>query len=148
MVNSRTWLLVADASKARIYSMYKARVFQEKNPKQLELVGVYTHDASRKKGSELETDKRGEFGAGTFVEATTPKMHEAEQFAHQLLDHLDTGRKEGSFRDLILVAPPTFMGLLNKLMPHEMQKLVSQTIEKDYTQKNERELMENLLHHI
>lgn len=145
MENSRTWVLIADASKARIYSTYKARLFQQKNPKDLKLEGNYIHNESRKKNSELESDKHGEFGSGTFVEATEPKTYEAEQFAHQLLNQLDIGRKEGSYRDLILVAPPSFMGILNKCMSHEMHKLVSQTIEKDYTQHNERELVENLL---
>src|SRR5687768_7208429 len=133
MANSKTWLLIADASKARIYSLYKARVFQEQHPKHLELIGEYSHIESRKKGSELTTDKLGEFGNGTFVEATSPKIREAEQFAHELIHHIEIGRKEGVFRDLIIVAPPAFMGMLQKYMPTEMHKLVSQRIEKDYT---------------
>src|SRR5262245_28046076 len=132
MENNKTWILVADASKARIYSIYKARVFKEQDPKNLQLIGEYTHIESRKKGSELATDKLGEYGSGTFVENKTPKIHEAEQFASELLEHLETGRKEGSFRDLIIVAPPAFMGLLHKHMPHEIHKLVTQKIEKDY----------------
>lgn len=147
MQNSKTWLLIADASKARIYSIYKARVLREQHAKELELIGEFSHANSRKKGSDLITDKWGEFGAGTFVEATSPKAHEAKEFALELLTHLESGRNERVFRDLIIVAPPTFMGLLHKHMPHEMQKVISQKIEKDYTHHNERELMENLLTH-
>lgn len=147
--NTKTWLLVADASKARLYSIHKARIFQEQThlTDGLELVSEFKHDKSRKKNSDLITDKSGEFGSGTFVEATSVKFHEAEQFAHELLKFLDVGRKEKTYRDLIIVAPPTFMGLLHKHMPHEMHKLVSQRIEKDYTNNTERELMQNLLNH-
>jgi protein required for attachment to host cells len=147
MSNNLTWLLVADASKARLYSIHKARVFQQQNPDELALVAEYVHADSRKKGVELATDKMGEFGSGTFVENTSPKWHAAEQFAHELLGYLESARKEGSYRDLIIVAPPAFMGLLHKHMPHEIHKLVSQKIEKDYTQNNPRELMQNLITH-
>ena len=147
MENNKTWLLVADASKARIFSMHKARILIEQNPNNLELIGNYTHEASRKKGSDLITDKMGEFGSGTFVEATPPKTHEAEVFALELLKHLERGRMKQHFRDVIIVAPPPFMKLLNKHMPHTMHKLISQSIEKDYTQHNERELVKNLADH-
>jgi protein required for attachment to host cells len=145
MVNSTTWLLVCDASKAKIYSMHTARLFKEPTSDNLELVNKFTHDASRKKNHELETDRMGTFGSGTFVEATTPKAHEAELFAQELLHHLESARKEGSYRDLIIVAPPTFMGILHKHMHHELQKIVSKNIEKDYTHHDDHDLMKNLV---
>jgi hypothetical protein len=39
------------------------------------------------------------------------------------------------------------MGILHKHMPHNMQQLVSQKIEKDYTQDNREKLLQNLLTH-
>lgn len=147
--NSNTWLLIADASKARIYSTHKARMFLEQNnPKNLLLIDQFSHAQSRMKSAELVTDRLGDFGTGTFVEATTPKLYEAERFAIELVNQLDVGRKAKSFRDIIIVAPPAFMGLLNKHMHNETLKLVTQKIEKDYTQNNERELLHNLLNHM
>lgn len=148
MGNSTTWLLVCDASKARLYSMYKARLFIDPDYKNLELLNKFSHDASRKKNHELETDRMGTFGAGTFVEATTPKDHEAEVFAHELLSRLECGRKDGTYRDLIIIAPPAFMGLLKKHMHQELKKITCKNIEKDYTQYNEKELVENLIQHL
>lgn len=146
MENSITWLLIADASKARIFSLHKARLFA--NPKSSDnfiLIGEYTHDKSRLKKHELVTDRMGEFGSGTFVEATSPKIFEAEQFALELLSHLEINRHH--YRDLIFVAPPTFMGLLCKHIPRELQKLITQQIEKDYTQQNKNDLLASLLTH-
>lgn len=147
MEKKKTWLLVADASKARIYTLCKARIFQEQHPKHLELIGHYDHANSRKKISDLVADKLGEFGAGTFAETTSPKVQEAEQFAHELLRHIEVGRADKSFHDLIIVAPASFMGLLHKHMPSNLHKLISQQIEKDYTQHNESDLLEHLLQH-
>jgi protein required for attachment to host cells len=147
MENTITWLLIADASKARIFSLHKARFIQDQKPDNLHLIGEYSHNQSRQKGSDLVTDRMGMYGSGNFSESTPPKVHEAEVFAHQLMEHLDNGRKDGVYRDLILIAPPAFMGILHKSMPHGIQKLVSQNIEKDYTQSQGHELARNLISH-
>lgn len=149
MENDKTWMLIADASKARIYSCFKARIFNEPhNPNNLSLINTYEHAESRKKDSELMTDKLGEFGSGTFVEFTSPKQHEADLFAQELIHHLKSGKTAGHFHDLIIVAPPAFLGLLQKHMPHDIQKLVIKTIEKDYTQQDPLTLLKNLLNHL
>lgn len=148
MENTKTWLLIADASKARLFSLHKARIFQDGNPKNMELIGEFTHPESRKKTMDLVTDKMGEFGSGTFAENTPPKVHEAEVFAAELLAHLNSGHQENSFRDLIIIAPPAFMGILNKHMSHQMKKINCQKIEKDYTQHTGKELLDKILAHL
>ncbi len=146
MENSKTWLLVADSTSARLYSLHKAQIFQEPNPNRLELVSEFNHLNSRKKVNELVTDKEGRFG-GRHFEGSSPKEHEAEVFAIELAKYMDGGRKEQHFRDLIVVAPPAFMGLLHKHMSKELTKSVSQQIEKDYTHQTEHELIRSLLTH-
>lgn len=146
MTNTITWLLVADASKAKIYSLHKAKVFQDNpNGNLLTLVEEFQHNNSRKKNSELVSDRMGDFGPGKLLEVTPPKTIEAEQFALKLTSRLDNGRKEDSYQDLVIVAPPNFMGLLNKHMHNQVTKLLSKTIEKDYTQQAEKELVKSLV---
>lgn len=148
MENNKTWVLIADASSARIFALYKALIFKDpNNTKNFELISQFNHADSRKKGIELMSDRTGNFGSGTFVDPTDPKFYQAEQFAHELLEYLEISRGENKFRDLILVSPPAFMGLLNKHMHHNMHKLVTQTIEKDYTKQHGRELIQSLLSH-
>jgi protein required for attachment to host cells len=147
MENNMTWLLIADASQARLYSLHKARIIQEQDPKNLKLIAEYTHEDSRKKVSDLVSDRKGIFGGGAFTETTSPKVHQADVFAHELLSHIEAGRVENSFRDLIIIAPPAFMGLLHKHMPHQIHKLVSQHIEKDYTRHQGKELLQDLMNH-
>ncbi len=144
----KTWMLVADASKARLYSFHKARLFQEPLPKNLDLINEFTHAKSRMKGSELETDRIGLNGRGGLEESTSPKEHEADEFALQLSHHLENARKEESYLDIVLVAPPAFMGLLQKHMTTEAHKLVSKKIEKDYTYQSDQEFLKNLLNYL
>lgn len=148
MENNKTWVLIADASSARIFALYKPLIFKEpSNANNLELIGEFNHADSRKKGVDLMSDRFGNFGSGTFVEPTDTKFHEAEHFAFELTRYLEAARTENKFRDLVLVAPPAFMGLLNKHLHHTIHKLVSQTIEKDYTKQKGRELIQCLLSH-
>lgn len=148
MENHKTWVLIADASKARLYIMHKARMLQQLNhTKNLELIGEFTHSNSRKKNADLVSDRTGEFGSGGFVESSA-KVKEAEYFAKELLQHIENGRVDNQFRDLIIVAPPTFIGMINKHMPKEVDKLIFKTIEKDYTQLNEKDLEQSLINHI
>ena len=145
MENNLTWLLVADASKARIFSMHKAKLFQEDaNSHSIKLIHEFTHNKSRMKSADLVSDKLGEFNKNSYG-VEHPKVHEAELFAQQLLTELDTGRKDRHYHELILIAPPAFMGILNKHIPHEMEKLVSKTIEKDYTQESVENLIRKLV---
>lgn len=146
--NSLTWLLVADASKARIFSLHKAKLFQEtESPQTLQLIDEYTHAKSRMKTADLLSDKLGGFGGNSYG-SDEPQLHEAELFANHLLHELNTARLDHHYKDLILVAPPTFMGILHKHMPNEMQKMVSTTIEKDYTQDNLANLVKKLVTHL
>lgn len=148
MENNKTWVLIADASTARIFALYKAIIFKDpNNTKNFELIGEFKHADSRKKGIDLMSDRTGNFGSGTFVQPTDTKFHEAEHFAQELARYLETSRVESRFKDLILVSPPEFMGLLNKHIHHALQKLVTQTIEKDYTKLHGRELIQSLLAH-
>lgn len=147
MENNHTWLLIAGASQARIFSMYKAKFISDPNPRHLELIEQFSHDKSRLKNQDLMSDKMGEFGKGTFSEASSPKSLEAEYFAVELLKYLETKKQEKIYRDLIIVSPPAFIGLLHKHMPHEMKKMISQQIEKDYTKYQGMELVNNLMLH-
>lgn len=144
-----TWVVVADASKASVYSMHKAKIFQEQEQtRDFHLLETFQHAESRMKNTELVSDKMGEYGSSNFGQPTEPKVVEAEIFAHQLLAYLEKARNEHQFRDFILVAPPQFMGILNRIMSPGLAKLLSQRIEKDYTHLQDRPLLRALLNHL
>ena len=141
---STTWILVANASSARLYS--------NQGPKKgLQFVKQFDHPESREKASDLVSDRPGHNqgaggGHGSFVPATDPKQNEAERFALELSKDLDQGRGANSYGRLILVASNPFMGMLNSRLSSHVRALVSETIEKDYTRATEKELGGHLEH--
>jgi len=147
-MENTTWLLVANSSKARLYSLCKARFLQSADSKDLTLEQECEHDDSRKMDRELISDRPGSHGRGTYVEATDPKHHEAECFAIELNEKLDAARKDNQYRELIIAAPPAFLGLLKKHMNVDLSKKIFKTIEKDFTAHNEKDLVSALADHL
>lgn len=141
---STTWILVANSSNANLY-------VNNGPHKGLQLTKQFTHPESREKASELVSDRPGHNqahggGHGSFTPAIDPKQNEAEQFAQQLAHELEQGRATNLYSRLILVASPHFIGILNNQLDDHVRKLVTETIEKDYTQATEKELASHLEH--
>jgi protein required for attachment to host cells len=148
-MNPITWIIVADSTKAKIFSTFKARLLNEKtDANALTLVSEHTHPESRKRDQDLVSDKMGNFAGSTFTEATDPKRHENEVFAKEISKLLSHAHNEHTYRDLILIAPPAFMGMLNTNLSHEVKKLITNTIEKDYTHCTLKELTDHLNHYL
>lgn len=139
---STTWILVSNASSGRL--------FRNIGPnKGLELMREFAHPQSREKNANLVSDRPGRNpgagdGHGSFVPATLPKQHEADIFALELARELDAGRVKNLYSRLVLVASPAFMGQIKQHLTDAVQKLVSDSLEKDYTQSTEKELGRHL----
>ncbi len=143
---TRTWILVANASTATVYS-------NEGPNKGLTRVKTLAHAESREKGSDLASDRPGHSqshgnGHGAFVAAKSPKEVEAQRFALELARELNQGRTNHAYERLLLVASPHFMGLLNQQLDAHVRKLVAVSIEKDYTKLPEKELAGHLENHV
>ena len=138
---SKTLVMVTNASAARVFS-YQAH-------EEFSLLKEFSHPESRQKGSDLVSDRPGNSngkvgGHGTFVPANNPKQIEAERFAHELAVWLDDQRKQNRCDQVMLVADPSFLGLLNKSLNNQTAQLVFKSMNKDYSQVVERDLPEML----
>jgi protein required for attachment to host cells len=142
-VNKTTWILVANASRARIFSNIGPN-------KGLQLIKELTHPESREKGKDLVTDRPGSRveahgnSHGAYIPATRPKQNAADHFALELAKELEQARTRKSFGRLILVASLPFAGMLKGHLSEHVKALLSDTIEKDYTQTTKRELVQHL----
>ena len=133
------WILVANASLARLYAIPKAKLFN--GSCKLSLVKEFMHPESRLKTAELTSDISGN---QNFVESGDPKDQEAERFAKELADALETGRVSHKYEELIISAPPQFHGTLKKYINDKIQHLISVDIKKDYTKDNSKALVAHL----
>ena len=147
-----TWVLIANASQAKIFSMNKPTFLAGKE--KLLLLKELKHPESRKRDIELTSDKPGHYrsrggaGHGSFIDPTDPKEYEAEVFARAVCQELEAGRVRNRYEELILVAPPHFHGLFNKQLHHPLAQLIVQVLEKDYTKDPEKTLEKHLLNQL
>lgn len=143
-MNSATWVLVADSSRGRLYSV------AEKG-KPWSFVKEYTHSASRVSEGGLTTDQPGRAhgsvngGARSAMESkTSPRDVEFERFSHELACVLDDGHGQQAYGRIVLVAPPHFLGLLRKAINHTVSKLIVVTVDKEYLHLSDKEIREHL----
>ena len=133
----RTLVLVADASRARLYERDAA-------PNKLLVVQEFEHPEGRAKASDLMADKAGRtLSSGPTSTArsvmqyrTDPKDVEAEKFARELVQHLVASFDAHELDDLVIAAPPKFLGLLRSTLATHHDHISDRVIawhEKDYT---------------
>jgi protein required for attachment to host cells len=139
---SVTWILVANASAASLY-------INEGPKKGLRKLREFAHARSRAKLAELITDHsaHGRSGASrraAYQPATDPRATEAERFASELKDALETGRQQQHYQRLIVCAAPQFMGRLRHHFGVPLQRMLTDCFEKDYTKADPRSLTRKL----
>src|SRR5512135_1712540 len=104
---SITWIMVANASHAKLFS-------NQGPNKGLQLVKELLHPESRERTAELVSDRVGNYaGSGSYAQATSPKEVEAERFASEIAHELERGRVTNAYEKLILVTSSHFLGLIN-----------------------------------
>lgn len=127
------WIVVAESSQARIFSAHTPIA-------PLNELTAMSHPQSRAKVGELVSTGRGLTfqSAGEGRHTTEPsqdaKAHEAELFARQVVQYLETGRNEHRFDRLIVVAPPAFLGLMRSVYSDALAKLVTHEVPKNLAQ--------------
>ena len=138
-----TWVVVADSSRGKIF-------VQDKQSSELVEQVDLVHPSARLRGGDLSSDRSGRhsgaFGQGShlFDARTEAKEHEAESFAKEIAERLETGRTSGQFQKLVLMAPPKFLGELREQLGDEVRKLVVAEIAKDLVTHSAEEVRDKL----
>lgn len=142
VINTKTWVVLADEAGAKIYSWHHAK-------KHLELVQEVTHPEGREPVSEFLDHQHGSYTAGdthgNYSPHTDLKEAECNRFAIHLLHVLEAASGHHTFDDLIVIAAPRFHGMLDKHMHAPLRKKVSKNIMKDYMHLSMQELAEKIL---
>jgi protein required for attachment to host cells len=141
----KTWVVVADASRARIFEL------PPEGPDMPEIVDL-VNPSGRAQARELQSDANGRFyakgGAGAGGHTAGPKKdpteHDTELFAKHIGEFLDKSRSQLRYERLILIAPPKFLGLLREKLTGPTHKLVTREIHKDLSQLDARTIREHL----
>ena len=143
-----TWIIAADESRARVLQV----TGQEERLTEIEDL---VNPTGRAQNRELQTDAEPRFsghggvgkpggsttsGPGSDREAQGAVEHSARTFAREVGRYLDKARTEQRYDQLVLVAPPKFLGALRKELHKEVEKLVAEELPKDLSWFNAREI--------
>lgn len=134
-----TWVLVADSSRARLFSVEKALA-------PLQEIEAFINPEGRARTQDLVSDRQGRSpGNGPNMDYdVAPKRQLAIQFAKEISEHLKNGRIAGLFRKLYITAAPSFLGLLRDELDAKTAELVVETVSKDLTQLEPKEIRRHL----
>jgi protein required for attachment to host cells len=137
------WIVIADAGRARILSAAAGTVA-------LDLVQILQNPAGRQRASELVSDRPGrvEKSCGNVQSSasprTTPHDHVADEFARAIADLLDEKAAGENFDELVLVAPPQFLGQLRAHLGAQAAGRVICEVPKDLTRLSPRRIAVSL----
>jgi protein required for attachment to host cells len=148
-----TWIVSANAGRARVFA-------QAAPVDPLQEINDMVSPTAREPERDIETDRLGQRSASksrhNVGQATTPsgyqpnqtpRQHEAQLFARDLVHFLQQAKNEGRFAELCLVASPEFLGVLRGELDANLEKAVSVEIDKDFTQLGPQQLLERLRGH-
>ncbi|MGY6278162.1 host attachment protein [Methylomonas sp. MgM2] len=138
-----TWVVVADSSRARFFT------FVSKHEAMQEQEGM-VHAEGRLRDQDEVSDKQGGLAGGhgegghAFEAPTDLKHHDADVFAKQIADRLEHGRVNHDYDQLILVAPPAFLGALRHALNDQVTNLVSSSFDKDLLTETEAAIRDHI----
>jgi protein required for attachment to host cells len=138
-----TWLVVADNSKARIFS-----VDSRKGP--IEEIESIVHTEARLHEQNMTSDlpgrSNGKGGGGghAYQDEVSPKEQGNINFARKIANKLDAARKDGKFKQVLLVAAPGFLGKLRSQLTAQTQNLACFELAKNLSHLGAKEIREHL----
>lgn len=130
-----TWVLVADGAHARIFNAETAT-------SALIEIESNIHPEAQLREQELTSDLPGRQAGGATGShhsvggKTDPKESEAIKFSRDLCRHLEAEYNAQKFRQLIVVAAPSFLGHLRAEMNKNVSKVVTLEIDKDIVEQD------------
>jgi protein required for attachment to host cells len=140
---TRTWLLIADGSRAKVFESVGARnVLHEIDDMALAI--------DLPKSGDILADKPGRtfdsVGAGRHAKEnpTDPHRHLKRDFASKVVGELRRAMLANRFDRLILVAPPAFLGDLREELPKDLKDKVADEVTSDLTNTPEQKLQTRL----
>lgn len=140
---AKTWVVVADSSRARI-------LMAEKPGMGISDIDCLEHPEGRLHEQALTSDLPGRaFDSGgegrhALGSSVDPKKQEAIKFAKLIADYLESGRTAGSFAKLYLIAPPAFLGQLRDHLSTSLERMVRDTIDKNLVAQDKKTIRAQL----
>lgn len=141
--SARTWVVVAEAGRARIFR-------QEHPGADLEELEDLLNPEARARERELTSDDHGRTfdsrGAGRHAKEpkVSAKKQGEQEFANEICRLVEEARNAKEFDRLILVAAPEFLGLLRKNLSRDADRLTTREIQKNLVREDREIILSQL----
>jgi len=137
-----TWILVADNTRARIFTA-------ETPASPLEEIADFSHTEGRLHDREITSDLPGRIKSANavghaFEQPTDPKKHEIDNFARHIGHFLEDAYNANRFEQLIIVAGPSFLGLLRSHLQEQVKQRVRFELNKEITMLSADDIRQHL----
>lgn len=142
-----TWVLVADSSSARFFST-------DSRDGALEEFETIEHPQGRMHEQDLTSDLPGRAfdssGQGRHAMGTSvsPKEQSVLGFAEHIAEYLDKAHNHGDFSQLIVAAPPEFLGTLRKKFSANVKRMIVLELDKNLEQQSAAQVRQQLPEHL
>lgn len=150
------WILVADEGVARIVAAQGENARLEEVEKITD-AGAHADNADLRRdayGRRAQATVQGDAGhpgahtgrtATVVSSAGEDEIHqEAQLFARRVAKLLEDARNGRRFDELVIVAPPRFLGLLRRALPASVAGVVTRELGKDYCQLPDQDLQQRM----
>ncbi len=139
MAAESTWIVVADAARARIFTRDGEGLAPQP-------VTSFSHPDSRERSRDIATDRPGRTndGVDAYMPGTDPQQAAKERFATQLAQWLEREAGRDAYSALVLVAPPAFLGILRNSLDDNTRRRVVHSIDRDLSKIRDHELVPRL----
>ena len=128
-----------------------ARTFENRGPgKGLIKLGQVDFEDGRRHIGELDTDRPGRAfdragqGRHAYESHDDARQHAVGHFARELAHELLRDYQQGAFQQLVLIAPPRFLGVLRDALDHKLARVLIGSVSKDLPRASEAELCQQL----
>ena len=140
---SKTWVVAADSSRARIFESanHNGPLVEIDDLLHPEARLHESQMASDEPGSSFDSQGQGRHGMGSQVQ---PKQQEALRFAKQVCEALHAGRAARRFEKLYLVAAPAFLGMLRERLDSTTRALVAGEVDKNIAGRSPQDIRSHL----
>lgn len=140
-----TRIVIADQSEARFYDVVDVTAKDMRLSNRLTDPAAHLHDrdiVSDRPGRVFDhappsSGRRGGVGHHGTGGERSPRKHEAHQFARKIVAELDKAHSAGEFDRLVLMAGPTFLGLLRESLPKTLEHVIVAQVNKDVVHQPE-----------
>lgn len=129
---NRIWVVVADASRARVFST-------DKPAGALNEVEAFSNPEARLHEGDIVSDRPGHVMSGSgghnLGSKDQAKEEVANRFAAEVCKQLEKGRTGNAFSKLYVMASPAFLGRMRKHQSDALRGLISDEIAKDLSRE-------------